>query len=244
MTDIHDAATLVYKAMAVHGSPNNDSTYRNLLARCRADRQFQEVVGSVAEGMSLTILDISERGLFIAPSGKESRFSIKLSDFRSKMSEEQKVALLLAHLAIGAVFYPTSESLDDESRTPFPATVSAIRDKLLAVAKGLEKEAGGDNYQAESTRDGWELINKLPHKIPNTDEQKTQRATLGSIEGIVIICLNRMMEYGLVRKEGREEVDEQTSFTPTHRMRIQLRQLTLPTLFQAVVEAATLDQEA
>lgn len=243
MTDIHDAATLVYKAMATHGSPNSDSTYRNLLARCRSDRQFQEVVENVATGMSLTILDISERGLFIAPSGKESRFSIKLSDFRSKMTEEQKVALLLSHLAIGAVFYPTSESLDDESRTPFPATVSAIRDKLLAVAKGLEKEAGGDNYQAESTRDGWELINKLPHIIPK-DEQKTQRATLGSIEGIVIICLNRMMEYGLVRKEGREEVDEQTSFTPTHRMRIQLRQLTLPTLFQAVVEAATLDQEA
>ncbi|XVJ50104.1 hypothetical protein ACDZ94_26830 (plasmid) [Pseudomonas sp. UBT] len=228
-----DAATLVYKAMAIHSSPHNDPVYRQLLARCRAERDFAETVQGVAEGMSLIVLDISDRGLVIAPSGKDSRFSIRMSDFRSKMSEEQKVAMLLAHLAIGAVFYPTSDFLDDEGRTPFPATLGIVRDKLLSVAKGLAKNAEGDSYAAEENRSGWEYMLSLPVKIPNSE-----RASLSSIEGIITVCLNRMLEYGLVRKEGREDIDEQTSFTPTHQLRIQLRELTLPTLFKAVVEAA------
>jgi len=238
MTDIQDAATLVYRAMAINSNPNNDVTYRQLLTRCRAERPFFDLVEGVAHGMSLIILDISDRGLIIAPENKDSRFSLKLSEFRSRMSDEQKVAVLLAHLAIGAVFYPASDSLDDESRTPFPATVGNIRDKLLTVANGLRKDAEGDSFSAEKSREGWEYILQLPPKIPGSE-----RAALSSVEGIIAVCLNRMTEYGLVRKEGREDIDEQTSFTPTHLLRIQLRELTLKTLFQAVVDAAAPNAE-
>lgn len=229
-----DAATLIYRAMGAHSSPHNDTVYRQLLARCRAEREFAEAVQGIAEGMSLLVLDISDRGLVVVPSGKDSRFSIKMAEFRTKMSEEQKVAVLLAHLAIGAVFYPTSDFLDDDGRTPFPATLGVIRDKLVSVINSLAKESEGDSYSAEETRPGWEFMRGLPTKIPNST-----RASLSSIEGIITVCLSRMLEYGLVRKEGREDIDEQTSFTPTHQLRIQLRELTLPTLFNAVIEAAT-----
>lgn len=233
-----DAATLVYKAMAIHSNPYTDAEYRQLLARCRAEREFAELVHGIAEGMSLIILDISDRGLVVAPSGKESRFSIKVSDFRSKMPEEQKVAVVLAHLTIGAVFYPTADFLDDDGRTPFPATVGIIRDKLLTIAMSLERASMGDSYSAEETRPGWTYLLGLPAAIPNAE-----RASMSSIEGIIRVCLSRMLEYGLVRKEGKEDIDEQTSFTPTHQLRIQLRELTLPTLFKAVVEAAATKTE-
>lgn len=234
MTNLYqDAATLVYKAMGIHTGPHNDVVYRQLLARCRAEQDFTDAVKSIAEGMSLVVLDISDRGLVIAPSGKDSRFSIRMSDFRSRMSEEQKVAVLIAHLAIGAAFYPTSDFLDDDGRIPFPATLGTIRDKLVAAAKGLEKDSEGDSYSAEETRPGWAYILGLPLTKPNAE-----RASLATIEGIITICLSRMKEYGLIRQEGRDEIDEQTSFTPTHQLRIQLRELTLPTLFKAIVEAA------
>ncbi|MNG17159.1 hypothetical protein D3C84_1011290 [compost metagenome] len=96
----------------------------------------------------------------------------------------------------------------------------------------------GDSYSAEETRPGWTYLLGLPTAIPNAE-----RASMSSIEGIIRVCLSRMLEYGLVRKEGKEDIDEQTSFTPTHQLRIQLRELTLPTLFKAIVEAAATKTE-
>jgi hypothetical protein len=59
-----------------------------------------------------------------------------------------------------------------------------------------------------------------------------------SVDGIVRVCLLRLHDYGLVRKEGNEEMRDKTIFTPTHQLRVQLRELTLPNLFKAVAAAA------
>lgn len=231
-TNSREASTLIYKSLGAHNTSRNDAEYRTLLAKYRSDREFAETVKGIADGFEIAILDVSERGLVIAPSGRESRFAIRLSDLRLNMNEEQKVAMVLTHLTIGAAFYPTTDFLDDESRTPFPVTMGQIRDKLKSTAQGLQLAAEGDSYPTEELRPGWSLIVALPDAIPGA-----ARASLSSLEGIVKICLTRMQEYGLIRKEGKEEIVETTSFTPTHQFRIQLRELTLPRLFQASIEA-------
>ncbi|MCL6692418.1 hypothetical protein M8R19_27410 [Pseudomonas sp. R3.Fl] len=233
-TDSREASTLIYKSLGANNSPRNDAEYRELLAKYRADREFSETVKGMAEGLELKILDVSERGMVIAPFGKESRFSIRLADLRRNMTEEQKVAMVLTHLAIGAAFYPTTDFLDDESRTPWPVTMGQIRDSLSTIAHGLQRAAEGDSYQAEQLRPGWSLLVDLPPTIPGAE-----RASLNSLEGMVKVCLTRMQDYGLVRKEGKEDINETTTFTPTHQFRVQLRELTLPRLFQAAIDAAT-----
>lgn len=233
-SDSQDAAMLLYKAMGVSANPNSDADYRQLLAKYRSDRAFSEMVSGVATGMELVILDVSERGLVIAPTGKNSRFSVRLSDFRQNLSEPERVAIVLIHLAIAAVFYPTTDHVEDEGRSPFPSSVMDVREKVISVASSLRLAAEGDSYAAEELRPGWSLILGLPVTIPGSE-----RASMKSVDGIVKVCLSRLAHYGLVRKEGKEDIGDKTIFTPTHQLRVQLRELTLPNLFRAIATAAS-----
>jgi len=232
-SESRDAAALLYKAMGAYASPGSDVEYRHLLARYRADSAFSEVVNGIAAGMELAILDVSERGLVIAPSGKKSRFSIKIGDLRLNMGEREKVAMVLVHMAIGTVFYPTTDHLEDEGRTPFPSSLTDIREKVVGIANQLRVAAEGDSYPAEELRPGWSLLLDLQEVMPDAS-----RASMSSVHGIVKVCLMRMLTYGLVRKEGREEIGDKTVFTPTHQLRIQLRELTLPNLYRVTAESA------
>lgn len=141
--------------------------------------------------------------------------------------------MVLIHLAIAAVFYPTTDHIEDEGRAPFPSTLAEIRDKVLAIANALRLSAEGDSYAAEQLRPGWSFLLDLPVFIPGAE-----RASMKSVDGIVRVCLLRLFEYGLVKKEGNEEIREKTIFTPTHLLRVQLRELTLPNLYRAVAVAA------
>lgn len=116
-----NAGRLLYKALHSTLVPINDTEYRELLARYRADPDFAESVQSLATGMELTVLDVSERGLVVVPASRESKFAVKMADIRSGLDAKQKAALLLAHVAISATFFPTTDGLDDDNFVPPPS---------------------------------------------------------------------------------------------------------------------------
>lgn len=224
-----DASRLLYKALQINLSPANDAEYRELLARYRSNPVLKQVLAEVAEGMQLQVLDVSERGLIVAPTGKESRFSLRMSDLRKQpMSEEQKVATALCMLAISAVFYPTQELLDDESRFPIPARVPKFRDSLLVLAERMKEQDGDDNLVIEEMRPGWGYILQIapmqPHR-PNS---------ISSVDGLIRMVLRQMKESGLVTATRGDDDDDSRDFTPTHRLRINLRERTLPRLFDYI----------
>lgn len=101
-----EATRLVYKALQLGLSPAADTDYRVLLGRYRADSAFAGAVQDAAAGLELMVLDVSERGLILAPSSRESRFAMRLADIRQNLTPEQRVSLVLAHLAVCAVFLP------------------------------------------------------------------------------------------------------------------------------------------
>lgn len=231
---LHEATRLLYKALRLNLSPVTDTEYRELLARYRADGAFAEAVDDAASGMELVILDVSERGLVVAPSGRESRFSLRLSDLRQHLSAEQKVALAMAHLAISAVFFPTTDRLEDDTKTPLPATVARFRDTLLGVVSRLaEMERPGEF--ADELLPGWELLKRLPAVNP-----RAERASTNSVEGFVKLSLKQMLEYGLVRLVRESEDEEHALYTATHRLRVHLRELTLPRLFELTRESVAI----
>lgn len=118
---VRNAARLTYKALHTMLSPINDAEYRELLALCRADSTFRQYVEDIAAGMELQILDLSEqRGLIVVPASKDSRFAVRITDIRSGMTPDQKAALVLAHIAIAAVFFPTTDGLVDDNYSPPP----------------------------------------------------------------------------------------------------------------------------
>lgn len=223
------AARLLYRALNLSTTPANDVEYRELLARYRASPEMQKTLAEIADGMELMVLDVSERGLIIAPTGKESRFSIRLGDLRKNLSADQRVALVLSFLAICAVFFPTTALIEDDSRFPMPATVAMFRDTLISLTERMNTLESSDDYSREELRPGWSYIHSLPPSIP-----QSERASPSSIEGLVRMALNYLSDYGLVNSVGSQNEGETLEFTATHRFRIQLRERTLPRLFDYV----------
>lgn len=231
-----NAARLVYKAMQVGESPLNDGDYRRMLSLYRADEKFADQVNDICTGMELTLLDVSERGLVVAPASANSRFALKLGDIRVTKSPEQRAALALAHLAVSAVCFPTTDQLDDDTYSSPPVAASACRDTLMSIARRLkESESLSDELPKEVVA-GYTYINSLPVVTPDA-----QRASPNSLTGLVTLALQSMRTYGLLRLDRASEEDEDSAYTPTYRLRVQLRELTLKKLY-AIAQTAAVNE--
>lgn len=229
--DVKQATRLIYKALHTTLVAENDVEYRELLALYRAEPEFAKIVAEIAEGLELRVSDFTERGLVVVPSSRESRFAFRLTDIRTGMPAEQKAALLLAHVAIASVFFPTTEGLEDESYTPRPTSVAQFRDALYGLARRL-KESGGDGIEmAEALSPGWEYITSLPVAVPTA-----QRAAFNSVVGFVRLALGNMTQNGLLLV-NRDTGDDAALYTPRYRLRVQLRELALRRLFEVAQRA-------
>lgn len=238
MTALHAspqaAGRLLYKALHTTLSPLNDSEYRELLALYRADQTFAGDVQNIAEGMELAILDVSERGLVVVPASRESRFALKMSDIRTGLDAKQKAALLMAHVAVAATFFPTTDGLDDDNFVPPPSSVADFRDTLHALAKNLQATAGTLPDIPAELAPGWDYIASLAVVVP-----ASQRASINSVVGFIKLALKHMREGGLVRLDRETEDEDNETYTPTMRLRVQLRELALRRLFDIAQSAAS-----
>jgi len=226
---VRNASRLIYKALHPSLSPINDSDYRELLALFRGDTEFRRHSEDIAIGMQLQILEASEmRGLIVVPASRESRFAVRLSDIRSTgMDVPQKAALVLAHITIAAVFFPTTDALDDDSYTAPPATIATCRDTLYGLAKRLQEASELPPDIPVELAPGWKAICAMPEAM-----REGQRASTSSGAGVVKLALNQMTANGLIRLDRGEEDEASAAYTATHRLRVQLRELALRRLFE------------
>jgi hypothetical protein len=227
--NVRNASRLIYKALHTTLSPINDSDYRELLALYRGDAEFRRHSEDIAIGMQLQILDASEmRGLIVVPASRDSRFAVRLSDIRSTgMDVPQKAALVLAHIAIAAVFFPTTDALDDDSYTAPPATIAMCRDAMYGLAKRLKETSDLPPDVPVELAPGWEAICAMPEGM-----REGLRASPASRAGSVKLALNQLAANGLVRLDRGEEDEASAAYTATHRLRVQLRELALRRLFE------------
>ena len=226
---VRNAARLVYKALHTNLSPANDTDYLGLIALYRAEAEFRSMTEEIAIGLQLQILDSSEmRGLIVVPASRESRFAVRLADIRSTgMDVPQKAALVLAHIAIAAVFFPTTDALDDDNYTAPPATMVMCRDNLYGLAKRLKETTELPTDISLDLAPGWEAICAMPEGL-----REGQRASPASRAGVVKLALNQMAANGLIRLDRGQEDDASAAYTATYRLRVQLRELALRRLFE------------
>lgn len=224
---IRNAAKLISKALQSSSTPLNDVEYRELLAIYRAEASFRDWVDEIIVGLDLKLLDVTEKGLFVAPNGPTSRFAFKLSDFRSSMEQSEKAALVLAHIAIAAVFFPTTESVDNDEQISNPASIAQLRDALINMAVSLKGQNEDSSGEIEMVQPGWSLINGLPVAQPNA-----QKASTHSVVGIIKIALNNLKDAGMVRVHLESHEESLETYTPTHRYRVQLREMTVRKLLE------------
>jgi hypothetical protein len=223
---VRNAARLIYKALHTNLSPINDSQYRELLDLYRAEPNFAADVQEIAVGMELDVLDFSERGLIVAPVSRDSRFAVRMNDIRADLKPEQKAGLVLAHVAIASVFYPTTDGLDDDNYVPPPASKGQFRDAIHALARRLKDTGESLQEVPAELAPGWEIICAMPIAVPSS-----QRASPNSVTGLIGLALNEMISGGLVCRDRDSSDDVSSTYTATHRLRVQLRELTLHQLF-------------
>ena len=227
VSSVRQAARLIYKSLNTTAAPVNDHEYRELLAIYRADPAFKLQVQDIAEGLTLSILDVSERGLIIVPASKESRFALRMTDIRTSMTVEQRAALVVSHVAIASVFFPTTDGLDDDNYNPPPVSVALLRDTLHSLAKRLKSMADLPDDVPLEVAPGFELIAAMPIALP-----AGQRASVTSVVGILKLALTHLRENGLVRLDRDAEDETAVTYTATHRFRVQLRELAMRRFYE------------
>lgn len=232
MTDFNDigvaAGRLLTKALQPGSNPVNDKEYRELLTRYEADTAFRTLFYAVAEGLELLPVSVDFRGAVVVPASNRSLFAVRLADLRATgLTAGQKAALLLTHLTIAALYFPSAEKLFDDNYDPPPVSERQVMDSLVAIAGSV-----GDRAEAEELglpaelEPAWVLL-ASKQEVP----LQGKRRTLSTFEGMVAGVFGQLREAGLVRLEADEESPR---YAPSWRYIAQLRESTVAEVFKAV----------
>lgn len=222
------AGRLLAKSLQPGLTPTNDKEYRALLTSYEADNGFREVFNAVAEGLELTPVSVDFRGAILVPSSGDSLFALRLSDLRaSGLKMEQKALMVLIHLTIAALFFPTAEKLFDESYDSPPVserlTSAHLRDMAATVAANKTELLADLPRELEPA---WQMVSAMPETLPDRKNH-----TLSTLEGAVNAVFKQLREAGLVRLDAEEESPR---YAVTWRYIAQLRENTVENLFKAV----------
>jgi|ERR1022692_1871947 hypothetical protein len=231
------AATLIYKGLQPKLVVSRDKEYRELLALYESDATFRSMVQDIAIGMGLQTLAINFEGAFFAPSAEDSRFAMRLQDIRLGMSPEEKALMVLIHVSVGALFYPTAERLNDDSNSPAAVLESEALGLLKTLCTRLAKQSEAERQDLpKELEPGWQCVLGKPESRP---EQKNR--TMYTLEGMVSNVFKQLCDHGFIYPEPGEEP---LRYLATWKYTIQLRELLVSRIFQAAQTAAAHSERA
>ncbi len=197
-------------------SPARSADYARLIDSFDLDDRFRDEVKAMADGLGLRLLDVNNRGVFLAPKDETSPFRMKLDQINSSLSDHDLRQLFgLALTVISAIFFQTSVSLSEDSLST--VTVKQAREEMLHVAKMRQAEinAGDEDYSDLDTACKV-LLNK--EETASTPTGQTRRDTLTYwIEA----AFARLEKEGFVKKRSEVEGGGYTAYT---RYRIHMRE--------------------
>ncbi len=197
---VFKASRLIYKGINSKSNPLRDKEFKELLNLAFSSSEFLSIVESIADGMSLVIVDISEKGLIISPKNSESSFSMNIVDYRKELKSdgaEASIAIAaLTQIAVALSLFPTDNELDeDESLLNCSTTIKDIYETLVKICTNITKEEDSYDIPIE-LKTVAELILELPVNIPTQT-----RPTFKSLNGSVSIIVSHLEDNGLLKFE-------------------------------------------
>ena len=238
---IYKASLLVYKGLQPKLSPEKDKDYRELLRLSLSSYEFADAVQSIAEGLSLTVVDTSDRGIILSPASTESRFAMGIGDYRKELSGDTDVQnkdavsrrglIALVQVAVAAVFFPTAAVLDEDDDEVLgkSAQIGDIDHVLTAMCRQVTEEEDQELI-SPSMRKGADLVLSMPEALP---EGKID--TLRSRHGAIGIVTRHLDRVGLLKVQ---ETNDGLNFFPTYRYQQLLRKRSVGRLFDLCHEFA------
>lgn len=237
--DTELAARLVGFGLRPKQIPDRDNAYRDLVRRYVQDDVFAGLVGAVASGLGLSILDVGARSGIVLAADAGSVFETKMDDYAKHINakerrDTQKVLHGIAHLAIAALGFPRADDLANDSyvgRVSVEQVDIVVRETCRLLEERALRVGDTDEPLAEQGELGraWRAYLRRPEVASTKDNRANPDAT----RQIIRRALKYLAERGLMHQVG-EETDE--VYRTTHRYQVQVRELASHDAFRELLE--------
>lgn len=238
--DAESAAHLVALGMRPKQLPSRDSTYADLVTRYRDDDGFKDLVHSVAAGLGLVVLAVTEQSGAVLAATEESVFEIKMDEYarRTALQNRQadKVLHGLAQLAVAALAFPRPDDLGNDSyvgRVSVELVDGAVREACRVLEERVSGSVGGGDPLSEAPE--LERVWRMYLRRPAAAATKDGRVASDTTRGIAARALRFLAEQGFLVAVGDSGV-----YRTTPRYQVQVRELAAQRTFDELLELGVL----
>jgi hypothetical protein len=238
--DAESAAQLVALGMRPKQLPSRDSLYADLVTRYRDDDGFKDLVHSVAAGLGLIVLAVTEQSGAVLAATEDSVFEIKMDEYarRTALQNRQadKVLHGLAQLAVAALSFPRPDDLGNDAYVG-RVSVDLVDGAVREACRVLEERTGGSE-EADPLSDapGLERVWRMYLRRPAAAATKDGRVASDTTRGIAARALRFLAEQGFLVAVGGDSGVYRT----TPRYQVQVRELAAQRTFDELLELGVL----
>lgn len=229
---VYNAGRLLQWGLRPSSRPVQEQEYRELVARYLDHPDFRAVVKEVATGLGLTVLDVGELGMVLAPT-ENSVFATRPSDLLNRTRAEDRLLDGLVQVAIAATVFPRAQDIEETALTARPpVTIDEIEESIRGLCKQLEDESRNrpDPTADEAVAglyEAWRVYNKRSPTRDTPDNRQAARATRRIIEA----NLEALREWGCFTSSEQGGV---ARFQSTWRYQVLVKELAASTLHEKV----------
>jgi hypothetical protein len=232
VTDAGAASQLIGYGLQPRLRPASTPLYAQLVERHQGDVGFRDLVEHIADGLGLVVLDVSGASGITLAAVDGSAFELRLADYRSNLSADDRLLHGLIHVGIAAYSYPTSASLtEDDVRQ---ASVTEVEAFIRAGCMSLQERAGGADPSTDQpeTEQAWRLYLRRQ----STRDTADGRVGVSTTTGMVKYAFERLVAAGLATRVS--DADGGT-YRLLGRYRIGVRELAATTAYRELMDAMT-----
>jgi hypothetical protein len=235
MTELHAAdagaaAQLVSYGLQPRLRPASTPQYAELVERHQGDVAFRDLVDHVAEGLGLVVLDVGGTSGIALAAVPGSPFELRLTDYRTNLSADDRLLHGLIHVGIAAYAFPTSASLtDDDVRQ---ASVQDVEAFIRAGCVRLQERAGHADPSTDQpeTEQAWRLYLRRQ----STRDTSDGRVGVSTTTGMVKYAFERLVAAGLATRASDTAGG---TYRLLRRYRIGVRELAATAAYRELLDA-------
>lgn len=232
-SDGYLSGRLIQWSLRPQAIPFNEPEYRELIDRYHERQEFRALVREVASGLGLTVLTVTDRGMFLGTED-DSVFALKPSSFRTgQTSADDRLLDGLAQVAIASAIYPKQRDLDEDVTDAKPPVTIEDVDRVLREMYDAYKRAAASEPDPESSDierglvEAWRVYEGRP-AISMTPQG---RRSANSTQGLIEKHLEQLVEYGCFTADRHSK---SVAYRPTLRYQVLVRELAAAKLYQRV----------
>jgi hypothetical protein len=222
--DTSQASQLVAWGLRPKLRPIEEPDYLDLVRRYRQQDSFARAVRTVADGMGLDVLDVTEAAGAVLGAREGSAFATRMEDYYRRAREGNsrwRVLHGLAQLAIAATSFPRPVDLEDPEHAPRVA-VNEVDEYLRSLCRRLDEQHAEEELDPPADNPGLERSWCMYARQPEASATEDRRAWSGATRQIISKAFDALIEQGLMRKVSDGHGG---TYQPTPAYRIHVREL-------------------